>query len=187
MKLRLLSVLILSVVIFSLSIVPTLAHEGRELGDYNISFGWRNEPAFSGLMNGPDLYISLPEPVENQQELLEGLEVAVQVEVSFGPESRTLTLEPDFPFYEEFDGVGYVNYVADLIPTLPGDYTFRVFGTIGELEVDETFTSLDGEFSTIEPVTDYMFPEAGIVDTAALLARIEALEARLAELEAEEQ
>ncbi|MBC8100048.1 MAG: hypothetical protein H7Y11_11445 [Armatimonadetes bacterium] len=177
---------LVSLLTLAIAISPVAAHEGREIGDYEISFGWRNEPAIQGLFNGPDLYISLHDtPTDaDTQATLEALVVEMQVEVMFGSESRIMSLTPDFPMYEEYDGVGSVNYVADLIPTLPGDYSFRVYGTIGEVEVDELFTSTDGEFSSIEPATDIMFPEAGITDVAALLERIDALEARLAELEA---
>lgn len=164
--------------------LPAFAHEEREVGDYVIAFGWRVEPALSGQLNGPDLYISLPEPSADQETILAELAVDVQVEVSYGGETTTVALEPDFPFYEEFDGVGYVNYVANLLPTVPGDYTFQVTGTIGEQATDETFTSADGMFSTIEPAEDVMFPLGGMIDVAALLERIEALEARIAELEA---
>jgi hypothetical protein len=163
--------------------VPAFAHEERELEGVTISFGWRNEPAFAGFINGPDLYISLPEATPDQQSTLEALPVDIQVEVTFGGETMTMTLEPDFPFYEEFDGIGYVNYVSTLIPMLPGDYVFRVFGTIGDVQVDETFDSAEGGFSTIEPATDVMFPQAAAADIPALLARMAALEARIAVLE----
>jgi hypothetical protein len=67
------------------------------------------------------------------------------------------------------------------MPMLPGDYSFHLTGTIGDTEVDEVFTSADGQFSSIEPPTDVMFPALPIVDNA----RIEALEARIADLEAQ--
>jgi hypothetical protein len=87
----------------------------------------------------------------------------------------TLRLEPDS------DEPG--RYIAALIPTLPGDYTFRVFGTINDVEVDETFSSADGQFAGVEPAGDILFPAQP--STADLLTRIEALEAELAELQGE--
>ncbi|MDX2137761.1 MAG: hypothetical protein SF123_06670 [Chloroflexota bacterium] len=108
-------------------------------------------------------------------EFFADVEVSLQTEVTFGSETITLPLEA------AWGETGH--YLADLIPTLPGDYTFRVFGSIGDVAVDETFTSADGEFSSVEPATDVMFPAAGIIDAEALLTRIEALEARIAELE----
>jgi hypothetical protein len=160
-------VLILTVLIIS----PVSAHEGREVGDYTIEIGWREEPAYTGLMNGPEITVShhddegealaTPETENvhtNSDEALheaeingiEGLEDTLQIEVSFGPEARVLNLRP-IP-----DEPGH--YTADLIPTLPGDYSFRVFGVVEETEVDETFSAADGQFSTVEPIEDIQFP-----------------------------
>jgi hypothetical protein len=149
-------------------VVPVAAHEGREVGEYLITFGWRSEPAYAGLLNGPEVHISQHDSPD--EPLPADIEVELQAEVTFGDQSITLTLEP------ERNEPGH--YSADLIPALPGDYSFRVFGTIGELEVDEVFTSADGEFSSVEPLTDIVFPVIEDED------RISALEARIAELEA---
>jgi hypothetical protein len=136
----------LALVLVLLSLLPVAAHEGREVGEFLITFGWRVEPAYTELLNGPELSI-----VEHDSEApVEGLESTLQLEVSFGPASRVLALRP------VFGEPG--RYTADLIPTQPGDYTFRLTGLIGDVEVDETFTSADGEFSTVEPVADIRFP-----------------------------
>jgi hypothetical protein len=189
---RLLVVIALIVLSMSISIGPVAAHEGRVIGDYEIAFGWYVEPAYAGQLNGPDLYITLHDEDherraagmmalhgEETREALEALVVDLQAEVTFGDESITLALVPDFPTYVEFDEIGYIRYTASLVPTLPGDYSFRIFGTIGETEVDEVFNSADGEFSTIEPSQDIHFPSS-----QSLEARLAALEARIAELEA---
>jgi hypothetical protein len=149
------------------------AHEGREVGEYVIEIGWRIEPAYTGLMNGPEVTITqhgsedeaehtepeaTTEPegehtdVEAEEESsgVEGLDETLQIEVIFGPASRTLNLHP------VFNEPGH--YTADLIPMLPGDYIFRVFGTIEGFEVDETFSASDGQFSSVEPIEDIQFP-----------------------------
>jgi hypothetical protein len=177
MKLRLFGLVLL---VLALSAIPALAHEGREVGEYALVFGWRVEPALAGLPNGPEVSISMRHEDEHdghEEAFPADIPVSLQAEVTFGSESRTLTLNP------AWGETGH--YIADLIPTLPGDYTFRIFGTIGDTAVDESFSSADGQFSSVEPATDVMFPQAGIVDVAALLARIEALEARLAALESQ--
>jgi hypothetical protein len=147
---------------------PSAAHEGREVGEYLISFGWREEPAYAGMMNGPEVFIS---PHNEDEAFPSDLVVALHAEVSFGDQTTTLNMR------QAWQEPGH--YIAELVPTMPGDYTFRVFGTIGDVEVDETFSSADGEFSTVEPSTDIMFPAIGSTDT-----RIAELEARIAELEA---
>lgn len=153
-----------------------LAHEGREVGEYIIEIGWREEPAYTGLMNGSEITVSrhgdesegehteeataepegehtnaeTEEHEEGESSGVEGLEETLQIEVIFGPSSRTLNLRP------VFDEPGH--YTADLIPMRPGDYTFRVFGTIEGFEVDETFSASDGQFSSVEPIEDIQFP-----------------------------
>jgi hypothetical protein len=190
----------------ALTLSPTIAHEGREVGDYELVFGWRVEPAIVGVLNGPELTINIHEEGEgdeadgennqnddgkNQQQqegennqqadeedhdMPADIEASLQVEVTFGPASRTIDLRP------AFGETGH--YIADMIPTRPGDYSFRVFGTIGDLEIDETFASADGSFSSVEPASDLQFPEADPT-IAELVARIEALEAEVTALKGE--
>lgn len=157
------------------SVALVFAHEGREVGEYVIEIGWRVEPAYTGLMNGPEITVSRHvEDEEHQEEEataepegehtnaeseeheegessgVTGLEETLQIEVIFGPASKTLNLRPI---------VGEPgHYTADLIPTRPGDYTFRLFGTIEGTEIDETFSAADGQFSTVEPIEDIQFP-----------------------------
>lgn len=158
--------------------LPALAHERRDVGDYTLVFGWRAEPAIAGFTNGPEIYVRLPEGVEGDMAaMIREMDVTLQVEVTFGPSTITLDMRPDFR--------DPTHYIADLIPTRPGDYSFRVFGNIGDLEVDEVFTSADGEFSSVEAVGDVTFPDQ-LPLIIELTERIAALEARLAELEAAE-
>lgn len=176
---------LLTVLLLAFLTGALLAHEGREVGEYELSFGWRNEPAYVGFPNGPQVFISLHSREHDESESadhhddenpLAEIEVALQVEVTFGPASRILDLRP------AYGEVGH--FIADLTPTRPGDYTFRVFGTIGDVEVNETFSSADGEFSSVEPVDAIQFPEPDPT-LAELLARIEALEAEIAALKGE--
>ncbi len=173
MKPRLAILSVMLIFIFSTFSVIVLAHEGREVGNYTIEIGWREEPAYTGLMNGPEITVVrhsdegdhegevTPEPesehtdTEADHEEAEsngviGLEDTLQIEVTFGPASRTVNLRPIV------SEPGH--YTADLIPMRPGDYTFRVFGTIEGTEVDETFSASDGQFSTAEPIEDIQFP-----------------------------
>jgi hypothetical protein len=163
-------VVLFIVIALIVMVAPTVAHEGREVEQYQLYFGWREEPAYTGMMNGPEIFISYLDAGE-EEAFPEDVEVQLQTEVMFGDQTVTV------PLRAAWGTTGH--YLAELVPTLPGDYTFRVFGTIGETEVDETFDSADGEFSTVEPAADIMFP---VVDNAD--ARITALEAQIAELEA---
>lgn len=172
MKLRTSVLLVLLVL---LTVVPAFAHEDHEAGEYAISFGWRNEPAYAGMFNGPEVFLSQHDAAEGDH-FPADITVDLQAEVTFGPETMTIRLEP------AWNETGH--YIADLIPTMPGDYRFRIFGTIADTAVDVTFDSADGAFSSVEPSSDIMFPSAGSTDLAALLQRIADLEARVTELEA---
>lgn len=177
--LKLRSILLVVMFVFVFGVFGTVfAHEGRVVGPYQIYFGWRAEPAYAGQFNGPEVFISpadaTPEPGADEvvpDESFASVEVELQAEVTFGDQTITVTFEP------AWGEVGH--YIADLIPTLPGDYSFHLTGTIGDTPVDETFTSADGQFSTVEPSIDVMFPSA-----QSLEARVADLEARLAQLEA---
>lgn len=86
---------------------------------------------------------------------VEGLESTLQVEVTH-PASGAARIF-DLRAVQEQPG----DYAADLIPTAPGVYEFRVFGTIEGLAVDETFVSRGGggDFDDIVSPAELQFPE----------------------------
>ena len=187
-----LSLMLILVIVLALA-APALAHESRTTdGGIEIVFGWSSEPAITGEPNGPEITLSLPgehteDTEESEGEHQEGAgghgsegstpvtDAELQVEVSFGDQTVTLALRP------AFNEPG--RYSADLMPMLPGDYTFRVFGTVGGMEINEVFTSADGKFSSVEPASDIQFPLAA-PSTLELLMMIEELQAQLDELRA---
>ena len=169
------------IALLALAVGLVSAHEGREVGGYQLVFGWRNEPALVGYPNGPEVIISLHheegdehDEADHEEVDFSAMDINLQVEVTFGPATRTIDLRP------QFGEPGH--YIADLIPTRPGDYSFRVFGNIGDTEIDTVFTSADGQFGTVEPAGDIQFPEPDPT-VAELLARIEALETLIAEMQ----
>src|SRR5688572_23713692 len=105
-----------------------LAHESITVGDYEIVYGWVNEPPVAGQLNGVEIFVNdtssgTEQPVEEQ--IIDSL----VVELSYGGESKTLTLEPVFDAPGAFD--------ATLIPTIPGLYSLKFSGTLGDTVVDE--------------------------------------------------
>ena len=86
---------------------------------------------------------------------VEGLHNTLLVEVTHVPSnvSKTMKLRP------AYDDPGH--YVADLIPTSPGQYRFRFFGTIEGEQVDLTFDSMagGGDFDDVQPATAIQFPD----------------------------
>ena len=86
---------------------------------------------------------------------VEGLEGSLQVEVTHvaTDASRIIDLQA------AWGDPGH--YVAGLIPTASGVYEFRVFGTIEETNIDETFVSQGGggDFDDIQSSSELQFPE----------------------------
>jgi hypothetical protein len=122
------------------------AHEARTVGAYDLELGWRVEPVYTGVINGPEFYVhdhATGAPVTD-------LESTLHLLVHFGDQEKLLQ------FYQVENDPGH--YTADLIPTRPGDYTFHVFGKINDQDVDELFTSADGYFDSVDPQTDILFP-----------------------------
>ena len=86
---------------------------------------------------------------------VEGLESTLQVEVTHQASGAARIF--DLRAVREQPG----DYAADLIPTAPGVYEFRVFGMIEGLAVDETFVSRGGggDFDDIVSPVELQFPE----------------------------
>lgn len=154
------------------------AHEHRQIGDYEITFGWRVEPAYVGVYNGPEIRVTN----EKTQKPVVGLEETLALTVTFGPESKQLKLEP------AYNDPGH--YLAYLIPTRPGDYDFQLSGTISETTavsetvVNESYSSADGEFSSVEPAGDVLFPDS-TTDNVSLQKQINDLNDQITALKAE--
>jgi hypothetical protein len=111
----------LIIVLTSYTIV--LAHESITVGDYTIEIGWVNEPPIVGQQNAIVVNVSTTadeKPVED----VSGLTVTV----SYGGQNKTLTLQP---LGEDTPG----QFVAPILPTIPGQYTVNLGGKLGDTDV----------------------------------------------------
>lgn len=119
------------------------AHETVNIGDYQIEVGWLTEPPVTGQLNGIIVNVSKgeEEPVENVSSLV--------VNVAYGGQIKTLTLQP---LGEDTPG----QFVAPILPTIPGQYTINLGGKIGdtdvsaEVEPEEVQTSDAIQFPLVE-------------------------------------
>ncbi len=98
------------------------AHETINVGDYEIEIGWVTEPAIAGQMNAVvvNVFTGDEEPVESVSDLI--------VSVEYGGQSKTLTLQP---LGEDTPG----QFVAPILPTIPGQYTVKLGGKLGDTVV----------------------------------------------------
>lgn len=147
------------------------AHEHREVGEYSLEVGFIEEPALVNQPNGLFLSVTMHGGEESDATAeageedgeegppVEGLEETLDAEISYGSETMPLELRPIF----DQPGV----YTADVFPTAPGAYTFRIFGSIEGTEIDESFTSGPETFSEIEAVDDIAFPAVTSTDASS--------------------
>ncbi len=120
-----------------------LAHEGVTIGNYEIEVGWVTEPPIAGQQNGIvvhvlDMSSGEAQPVEDVS--------ALTVTVSYGGQSKTLTLQP---LGEETPG----QFVAPILPTIPGQYTITLGGKLGDTDV-----KADVEPEEVQPASVIQFP-----------------------------
>lgn len=126
------------------SVGTTHAHGGREVGEFDFTVGFLDEPVYVGQKSGLDLRIT------RDEEPVEGLEETLEAEAIFEGESRDLTISPAFGDPGAYRSVFF--------PTAAGPYTFRIFGTIDGQDIDESFTSGIDDFNEVQDVTGGQFP-----------------------------
>ena len=159
----------LALTLMLLGAAPALAHEGRKLGDLEMEVGWGTEPAYSGEVNSVQiLLVHDGKPVVDLGDTLD-------VEVTFGDQTQTFSLEP---FFEEGEFGTPGDYRAWLIPTTPGQYSFHFTGTIDGEDVDETFTSGPKTFDDVQNPQSVEFPVQQ-PSTGELAERIDRVETHL--------
>lgn len=141
---------------------PAMAHETRSEEGLGAVVGWAIEPAYVGYPNAVQLRLS------NGNTPIADLGAdELKVEVLFGDQkTAALPLEPAFNSPGE--------YRAPLMPTRPGDYSFRFFGTIKGQPYDQTFTSGEETFTAPKNPADVSFP-AKDPTAGELAARVEQL------------
>jgi hypothetical protein len=177
--LRPLVVALAAMLLMVLAAQSASAHETREVDGFTFVVGFLNEPAFAGIPNGVSLSITETESEEPFVDLTDTLEV----DVTFGDETMTMTMSPAFRV-GVFGTPG--EYNADFVPSRPGVYEFRFHGTVGDVEVDETFVSGPDTFDEVQSVAEASFPvqDPSTGELAELLERETArLNERIDELE----
>src|SRR5688500_9747989 len=124
-KKLLLSASLLALIALLLNFQYAFAHESITVGDYEIVYGWANEPPIAGQLNGVEIFVM---NTTNSEPGEEHVIHSLTVNLTYGGESKTLTLEPGF----EEPGA----FRATVLPTIPGLYSLKFSGTVGEAAVD---------------------------------------------------
>jgi len=154
--------------------VTALGHVHFQAGTYNIALGWANEPTYAGELNAVQVLVS--DGASNPVTDLGPNDLQVIVSVA-GQASQPLPFAPAFDAEEGTGTPG--DYRAAIIPTLPGDYTFHLTGTVHGQAVDETATSSDSTFASVQGASAIQFPNQ-VPSGAELATRIQSVDARVA-------
>ncbi len=129
------------------SYATVLAHGHIDVGEYELTIGFRNEPAYQGEPNGLELRVVN----HDTEEPIVGLEETLQVEIIYGETTKELELRA------RFGQEG--SYTADVLPTQAGDYTWHIWGDIEGEPVDVRMTSSPDTFSSVESKAIISFPD----------------------------
>lgn len=150
------------------------AHVVEQAGSYHLEIGWHVEPTYVGYPNAVELTLT------------DGAGQAVtdlgpddlQATIASGSQtSRALSFEPAFDL-DEGDGTPG-QYIAKVLPTAPGDYTFHITGSIHGTAVDVSVTSGDKTFDPAIGTTDIEFPNQ-LPDQAEVATHLDRLDGRVA-------
>ena len=121
------------------------AHQSIEVGTHRVIAGYTVNPAYTGQLNGLDLMIR-----DAAGELVPNLEQALTVIlVAPGGEELELTVR---------EGAEPGRYTANFIPTVPGNYAFRISGFIGDVEFEELFDHVSHSEPPVMDAADITLP-----------------------------
>jgi hypothetical protein len=136
-----------------LTAAPAFAHEVRTVGAYQMTVGWETEPAYVGQTNSVELFVHDAKGAALDDLGPNGLKVQITTgSQTSDPLAMVGAFDPD-------TGLGlHGQYLASVIPTSPGDYTFHFTGDINGQKVDEKFTSSDKTFNPVTDPTGVEFP-----------------------------
>jgi hypothetical protein len=150
----------------------TSAHTHVHVGEYELGIGWGVEPTYVGVPNFVELSIenAAGEPVTD----LKPGDVTVVVSTA-GQSTEPLSIEPQF-VVGAFGEPG--QYGADILPTVPGEYTFTFAGTLKGEAVDVTVTSGEDTFSPVQASSDVEFP-VKVPTMAEVAERLERIDGRI--------
>src|SRR5256886_7673829 len=128
-----------------LAVRPVAAHEHVTVGEYELTVGWRSEPAVAGGLNGLDLGIE-HHFSNGTSAWVVGIGRDLNATLTTGPALVVRALEP------QFDRPGW--YTFDVIPTVPGAYSVRIAGRLNATTPVDVTVGLD----PVAQTSVYQFP-----------------------------
>jgi hypothetical protein len=164
-------------VLLLLTAAPTFAHGVVTVGPYTVAIGWAHEPTYVDAQNAVQVVIKDASGKPVQDLNADALKVVVS---TGGQTSSPLVLNN---MYDPDTGLGIPgDYEAPIMPTVPGDYTFHVTGSIHGTAIDQTMTSSDQTFNSAVGATDIQFPTK-LPATGDIVNLVNRISARVSALE----
>ena len=149
---RLLSAAAIATAFGMTAVVPVSAHEVRNVGNYQFTVGWLHEPAYTDEQNAVQFLLA-----DKSGNPVTDLGDTLKVEVIYG--SQKMPAQSLNPTYDPDTGLGKQGeYLASLIPTRPGKYSFHFTGSVKGQTVDQSFTSGPNTFDEVKDPTAVEFP-----------------------------
>ena len=175
LRFRLARAVIAALVLVASQSLTAAAHVAEHAGGYSLEIGWHVEPTYVGFPNAVEVTITdaSGQPVTDLG--ADDLHVTVG---TGGQTSQPLSFEPAFDLGEGDGTPG--QYIAKVLPTAPGDYTFALSGTIHGTKVDVSVTSSDTTFDPAIGTTDIEFPNQ-LPDQVAVGTHLDRLDGRVAD------
>ncbi|MGH3444366.1 MAG: hypothetical protein ACRDPB_03225 [Nocardioidaceae bacterium] len=153
---------------------PASAHVLKTVGPYHLLIGFGDEPTFAGSQNS--VFLLLTNAKTGAPIVDESLGDTLKVEVRFGTRHMQLPLVSS---YDPDSGGGTKGvYNAYFIPTVPGDYTFHLYGTIDKQKVDVSVKSSSTTFDSAHDPATIQFPQRA-PSNVQLAQRLKAESARM--------
>ena len=149
---RLLSAAAAATAVALVAVVPASAHEVRTVGAYEFTVGWLHEPAYADEQNAIQFLLK-----DSKGNPIDDLGDTLKVEVIYQNQkmpaiSLTPTFDPD-------TGLGmHGEYLASLIPTRAGNYTFHFAGAVKGQAIDQSFSSSPTTFDAVKEPIAVEFP-----------------------------
>jgi hypothetical protein len=136
---------IVAVALVALLTTPSLAgaHGSVTVGDMTLGVGWRDEPTFADQPNAVELTA-----VDSAGVQVVDPDSALSATVTFG----------DATVVRPMVFVGPGDYVAPLVPTQAGTYSFHIEGTLAGETVDFEATCSDTTFDCVAAADEVEFP-----------------------------
>ena len=151
-KKLLVSAFLLALMALLLNSRAAFAHESITVGNYEIVYGWVNEPPIAGQLNGVEIFVN-DTSSGSEQPVEETVVQSLVVVLTYGGENRTLTLEP------VFDTPGAFN--TTILPSIPGLYSLKFSGALGDTPVDA-----EVELEEVQAPDAVQFPRGASTATA---------------------